>query len=58
MSITKPLGIILNGLLQRNYQLRKYESNKQLPADRVVIDSTLDNPLSIYVSKLNLDKLR
>jgi hypothetical protein len=49
---------MLNGLTKRNYQQRKYESYKQLPADRVLTDSTLDNQSSIYGYKLGLNKVR
>lgn len=50
----KSLGIILNVLSQRNYQLRKYES-KQIQSDRTLIDATLDNPSSLYDYKINLE---
>lgn len=50
----KSIGIILNVLSQRNYQLRKYES-KQIQSDRTLIDATLDNPSSLYDSKINLE---
>ncbi|MBA2268019.1 MAG: hypothetical protein H0W19_06755 [Nitrosopumilus sp.] len=49
----KSLGIILNVLSERNYQLRKYES-KQIQSDRTLIDATLDNPSSLYDCKLKL----
>lgn len=53
LMLGKSLGIILNVLSQRNYQLRKYES-KQIQSDRTLIYATLDNQSSLYDCKLEL----
>lgn len=49
----KSLGIILNVLSQRNYQLKKAES-KQIKSDRTLIDATLDNPSVLFDHKIKL----
>ena len=49
----KSLGIILNVLSQRNYQLKKAES-KQIKSDRTLIDTTLDNPSALFDHKIKL----
>jgi len=49
----KSLGIILNVLSQRNYQLKKVES-KQIKSDRTLIDATLDNPSALFDHKIKL----
>jgi len=49
----KSLGIIINVLSQRNYQLKKAES-KQIKSDRTLIDATLDNPSALFDHKIKL----
>ncbi len=49
----KSLGIMLNVLSHRNYQLKKAE-NKQIKSDRTLIDATLDNPSALFDHKIKL----
>ena len=58
MSIVKPLRQHTKWTFQQKLPIGKYETDKQLPADRVLTDSTLDNLLSLRVSTLGLNKLR
>ncbi len=47
------LGITLNVLSHRNYQLKKAES-RQIKSDRTLIEATLDNPSALIDHKIKL----
>lgn len=49
----KLLGIMLNVLSHRNYQLKKAES-RGIKSDRTLIDATMDNPSALIDHKIKL----